>query len=374
MKIHYLSGSRADFGLMQRCLIHLKDTGRHEVGIVVTGQHTIAKYGETANEIHNSPLDVIYKIPVMLTGEGGGEMALALAAELAGLTDLWQRDRPDLVIVLGDRGEMLAGALAAVHLGIHVAHIHGGERSGTLDESMRHAISKLAHVHFPATAQGRDRLIAMGEVADTITVIGAPGLVGVDTSRRDKSAICGDFGVPVDRPLALCIFHPVVQEATRARAQIEAIADTLKTTGYTIIMLRPNSDAGGREIDAYLDTQTDTRNVRVVTHLNRTDYLDILSASDLLIGNSSSGIIESASFGIPCVNIGSRQNHRERNANTFDCADINTASIKAAISAARNWSPEIANVYGDGTADKKLAAALDSIKLCDSLLNKCNTY
>ena len=375
MNIHYVTGSRADFGLMRQCLLKLQQLHVHQIGVIITGQHTVPKYGDTARYVHESGLPVIHEIPIELNGETGAEMAVALAKELSGLTSFWEQERPDLVLVLGDRGEMLAAALAAAHLGIHVAHIHGGERSGTLDESFRHAISKISHLHFPATEDAKARLIAMGERPETITVIGAPGLVGISGSfAAAPSALRKKFNLPGDQPVALCLFHPVVQEAAQAAEQVELVIKAARGEGYALIVVRPNSDAGGNAIDAYLDTLQGYADVCIVTHLDRDEYLQSLASCDLIIGNSSSGIIESASFGVPCVNIGSRQNDRLRNLNTFDCAEISMKAIRKTIGQAQAWPSGKHNLYGDGRTDEYLAAAVTRLQLSPDLLVKRNSY
>lgn len=371
MLVHYISGSRADFGLMARCLTHLHAAPNHSVGVVATGQHMVAKYGNTLEDIRATGLPVVAEIPVRLRGQSGAEMGYALADELTGFLTLWQKDRPDLVILLGDRGEMVAGALAAVHLGIHVAHLHGGERTGTLDESFRHAITKLSHIHFPATEDAAERIRRMGEIPENIHVIGAPGLVGVAGRARTNPAVLRKgLGLDTSLPLALCVFHPVVQEAKQAAAQMQVVVEATRAAGYAMAVLRPNSDAGGDSIDTYIDSVPSGPGFRVLTHLKRDTYLDLLCASDLIIGNSSSGIIESASFALPCVNIGSRQNDRQRNTNTFDCLSLTHDAVDQAIRAARNWARTTDNVYGDGRTDVRLLECLDRLDLTPALLSK----
>lgn len=373
MNIDYVSGSRADFGLMRHCLCALAQIGAHRVEVVVTGQHTAPAYGDTVSEIAASGLSIAGTIPVQLSGAGGAEMALAMAEELAGMVALWQQRRPDLVLLLGDRGEMLAGALAAVHLGIHVGHIHGGERSGTLDESFRHAISKLAHFHFPTTPQSQERLVRMGEDPAAIHMIGAPGLVGL-AQAADREWLLERFALPANRPVALTIFHPVVQEADRAGEQTRAVIDAVTNEGFAQIVLRPNSDAGGAQIDAVLDELAGSPEIRIVTHLPRDEYCRALASVDLLAGNSSSGIIESASFNLPCVNIGTRQNGRERNANTVDAPEVTAPAIAAAIRTARSLPRNFTNLYGDGRAHQHLAEAIRQIDLSPRMLAKQNHY
>ncbi|MFT7493386.1 MAG: GDP/UDP-N,N'-diacetylbacillosamine 2-epimerase (hydrolyzing) [Alteromonas macleodii] len=371
MLIHYISGSRADFGLMARCLTRLHAAPGHSVGIVATGQHMIDKYGNTLEDIEATGLPIVAEIPVRLSGQSGIEMGQALAGELTGLLAFWQKTRPDLVLLLGDRGEMVAGALAAVHLGIHVAHLHGGERTGTLDESFRHAITKLSHFHFPATDDAGDRIRRMGELPDSVHVIGAPGLVGVAARPQvDPEALRTQLGLDTAGALALCVFHPVVQEATKATEQMRVLVETTRGSGYAMAILRPNSDAGGDAIDTYLDTVSNDPDLRVLTHLERETYLDLLGISDLIVGNSSSGIIESASFALPCVNVGTRQKGRLRNTNTFDCPTITLDDIAKAIRVAQSWQRSSYNIYGDGKADIRLLDQIDTLTLDPELLSK----
>ena len=373
MNVHYVSGSRADFGLIRHCLCALRDIGGHRVEIVVTGQHTVARYGDTSDDILASGLPILRTIPANLSGAGGAEMALAMAAELTGMVQLWQEHRPDLVLLLGDRGEMLAGALAAVHLGIHVGHIGGGERSGTLDESFRHAVSKLSHFHFPTTSQSFDRLERMGEDPLTMHMIGAPGLVGL-AQAADREWLLSRFSLPPDHPVALTIFHPVVQEANAASAQMRAVVEAVTGEGFSQIVLRPNSDAGGAQIDGFLDQLGGAAGIHIATHLARDEYCRTLASSDMMVGNSSSGIIESASFGVPCVNIGSRQHGRERNANIVDAPLADAAAITAAIREARQLPRNFNNLYGDGQAHQHLVDAISRIDLSPRSLSKKNSY
>ncbi|MDG1462968.1 MAG: UDP-N-acetylglucosamine 2-epimerase [Gammaproteobacteria bacterium] len=375
MLIHYISGSRADFGLMARCLMRLHAEPGQNVGIIATGQHMINKYGDTLKDIYATGLPVVAHIPVKLSGQSGIEMGLALADELSGLLKLWNETRPDLVLLLGDRGEMVAGALAAVHLGIHVAHLHGGEQTGTLDESFRHVITKLSHFHFPATYEAAERIRRMGEATENVHVIGAPGLVGITKRPHvDPEVLRVQLGLNTTSPLALCVFHPVVQESIKAPEQMRLLVEATRSTGYDMVILRPNSDAGGDAIEAYLDTVSKASNFRVLTHLERETYLDLLSISDLIIGNSSSGIIESASFAVPCVNVGTRQNERLRNKNTFDSSMNTYDEIVQAIHAAQSFERSSDNVYGDGKADIRLLEQIKVLKLMPKLLSKRMTF
>ncbi len=375
MKVHYVTGSRADFGLMQKTLQVMAAEPRIDLGIVVTGQHLLKHYGQTVTEIRATGLPVLHEISVALSGDGGAEMALALADELQGFVAFWQEKRPDLVLVLGDRGEMLAGALAAVHLGIHVGHIHGGELSGTLDESFRHAISKLSHFHFTANQDASNRLISMGENPDYVWEIGAPGLVGItENVERRAGWIADRFGLQPADHTVLVVFHPVVQEAGRAANQVEMLVAMLQDLNCGGLIMRPNSDAGGAEIDACLDVLPGQGKFAVLDHLERDIYLQCLANVDLIVGNSSSGIIESASFGVPCLNIGSRQHGRLRNDNVVDCPEMTAAALAEGFEMALHQKGRFSNLYGDGQTAQRLCDLILNLPLDGVVLTKTNSY
>ncbi len=379
MNIHYVTGSRADFGLMCKTLQHLNTLPEIQLHAVVTGQHLLPQYGETVCDIEAAGIDIAHRIPVALSGSGGHEMGRALAHEMLGFLDAWAADKPDLVLVLGDRGEMLAAALAAVHLGIHIGHIHGGERSGTLDESFRHAISKLSHFHFTSSTDASDRLERMGEDPAHIFTIGAPGLVGLaDNAVKSEGWIEAQFGLTPAETCVLVVFHPVVQETGEAAAQMKTLLDMLAANGCYGLLFLPNSDAGSDGIEqviaAFMKDSQNAKRFKTIDHLARSQYLSCLANADMIIGNSSSGIIESASFNIPCLNIGTRQNMRLRNDNTIDCPDISAAPLSRAFAQARQLKGPFHNAYGGGDTDKKLADILRNLPLPQSALAKCNIY
>lgn len=376
-QIHYISGSRADFGLMRRCLEHLDAQPDLALGLVLTGQHTAAKYAVGRKDIEATGLTVVADIPVSLTGASGHEMGTALAVEMLGFLELWSKSPPDLVLVLGDRGEMLAATLAAVHLGIHVGHIHGGERSGTLDESFRHAISKLAHYHFPATEDAAHRLSRMGEAIDQITTIGAPGLVGLKDVLEAPKTLADRYNLTPIGPSVLTVFHPVVQEASDVEQQIKTLLEFLSTTDCHGVLMRPNSDAGADAIDRALDHFAHTTNgnrFAILDHLERDIYLQSLFEADIMIGNSSSGIIESASFGTACLNIGSRQNGRLFNDNTTHCTNLTLGDLADGFAKVTSLKAPFHNQYGDGTADRRLTSAIRDLSLNPAHLSKFNQY
>lgn len=371
-----MTGTRADFGLMQGTLQAAAATPGLAVSICVTGMHLLPDYGATVREIEAAGLTICARIPVALNGSTGAVMAHAIAAELHGMVDVLERERPDLVLVLGDRGEMLAAAVAAIHLNIPIVHIHGGERSGTVDEPIRHAISKLAHYHFVATNASRERLIRMGEQPGHIFVTGAPGLDNLTTiaSHANRAALAAEYGMDPHQPIALLIFHPVLQESEMAGIQVRTIVDGVLGSGCQLVCLMPNSDAGSMHIRAVLTELAVSPKIKLVDHMPRDQYLSWLAACDVLVGNSSSGIIEAASFGLPVVNVGGRQNERERSANTMDAPPERNA-VKAGVDAALvRGRQATVNVYGDGKAGERMIRLLQELPLTSELLNKTNAY
>lgn len=374
-RICYVSGTRADFGLMQSTLRAIAAEPGLTLDVVVTGMHLSPRFGTTVDEIVASGLHVAARIPVAIEESTGAAMARNLAATLDGCVDAFERLRPDVVLLLGDRGEMLAGALAAIHLNIPIAHIHGGERSGTVDEPVRHAISKLAHFHFVSSEDARARLVRMGERAEHVFVSGAPGLDGlVELAAFGRDELCAGAGFDPAAPLGLMVYHPVLQEAAEAEDQARALVEACLSRQLQLMAVMPNSDAGNAGVRRVLDACADHPRVRVRTHLPRREFVSWMAACDLMVGNSSSGIIEAASFGTPVVNVGIRQNLRERNANVMDVAarrDELVAGVERALAHGRYT---LHNVYGDGQTGQRIVAWLLAADLSAGLLLKANTY
>lgn len=373
-RICYVTGSRADWGLMESTLKKIHAHPKLTLEICVTGQHLLPQYGLTVKDIQASGLPIVAEIPVDLDGTRGGDMARAIASELLGLTNTMEASQPDAVLVLGDRGEMLAATLAAIHLNIPVVHLHGGEYSGTVDDSVRHAISKLAHYHLTATSEAKNVLTHMGENPERIYVTGAPGLDGLTESLYpSRHVLCETLGLDSQMPVILMLFHPVVQESLDAKQQTEAILNALTETQAQVLCFCPNSDAGGKDIEIVIDDFCMKPHFHKITHMKRQEYLAWLANADLLIGNSSSGIIEAASFNLSVLNVGSRQRNRERSGNVVDVAADKDAILEALLRMLGQKKQHYTNVYGDGHAGEKIASILASISLDRHVLSKPRT-
>ena len=374
-RIVYLSGTRADFGLMRSTLQCIAATPGLELQVIATGTHLSAAHGRTVDEIVASGLTVCAQVPVDTLTRSGASMALAIADCLRGVTAVLAKEQPDLLLLLGDRGEMLAGAIAALHLGIATAHLHGGERSGTVDEPVRHAISKLSSYHLVATLASRDRLVAMGEEPSRIHVTGAPGLDGlVDAGAMPRDQCLAALQLAPNARFVLALFHPVVQQAAVAGEQTAALVQALARFGLPVLWLEPNADAGSLQVLAVLQQLSLPAGSRRVTHLTRPLFAAALRHCEVLAGNSSSGIIEAASFGTPVVNVGDRQRLRERNANVIDVtadADAIEAALRRAVGRGHIACD---NLWGDGKAAGRIANLLATLPVMPPLLEKSNTY
>jgi GDP/UDP-N,N'-diacetylbacillosamine 2-epimerase (hydrolysing) len=374
-KVCYISGTRADFGLMRATLLAIRDHAELELSVIVTGMHLSPQHGDTVSEIEAAGLTIGARVPVPLAPATGATMARNIGRMTTAFTEAMEADRPDIVLLLGDRGEMLAGAVAGLHLNIPVAHVHGGERSGTVDEPVRHAVSKLSHLHFTSTETSRERLIRMGEDACHVHVTGAPGLDGLaDRRQPDRTAVARAHELDPDRPFALMVYHPVLQEAGTAAADAQALLDALEKNGVQVLALMPNADAGSDGVRGVLARTGGRPGVTVKTHLTRPDFLDAMARADLMVGNSSAGIIEAASFGTPVLNLGPRQNLRERNANVLDVATTPDAINQAVRERLAHGRFPAQNLYGDGRTAPRIAGLLATTPLDAALLMKVNGY
>lgn len=374
-KVCYVSGTRADFGLMQSTLQAINASSVLKLDVVVTGMHLSESFGFTVREIETAGLNVAARIQVDFDTSTGATMARNLAKTLEGCVDAFERLKPDVVLLLGDRGEMLAGALAAIHLNIPVAHIHGGERSGTVDEPVRHAISKLSHFHFVATQGARERLIRMGERADHVFVTGAPGLDGLnELATNNRALLCNGVGFDSAKGVALFVYHPVLQEADNAASEARVLLETCLGQDLQVIALMPNSDAGSEGVRTVLESYATHPQVRVIKHLPRPEFVSWMAGCDVMIGNSSSGIIEAASFGVAVLNVGMRQNQRERNPNVTDIVVASPEFLGVFCRVIKQGSYKQVNVYGDGCAGQRIVELLATLEVSPSVLLKSNAY
>ena len=380
-RVTALTGCRADYGIFRPVLQEISRRADLELNLIVTGMHLLPEYGETIREVEADGFTIAEKIDILLKSDSGAAMVKATALCLLGVAQALERVKPQILLVLGDRDEMLAGAIAAAHMKVAVAHIHGGELSGSIDGSIRHAISKFAHIHFPVTPQAAHCLAVSGEEKWRIFPVGAPGLddarIGLAVAREELSR---HLGFPLAEEFVLVVFHPVVGEEAASAENFAAILDALSDLALATLVFLPNADAGRNLLLNVLKDFQDSPGLRLVTHPPRRLYLALLAKAAVVIGTSSSGIIEAPYFSLPVINLGNRQKGRLRAGNVIDLEDgCGKERIKEAIKKllAQGKTGETAvkkvNPYRGG-AGKKIASVLAEITLDDRLLNKDFTF
>lgn len=369
-RVAVITGTRAEYGLLRSTMEAIRKHPRLRLQLVVTGMHELRKFGHTIDEIIGDGWHVDARVKMQTGRDDPLDQARGLARGVAGIATYLAQADSDLVLVLGDRIEAMAGALAAVTTGRIVAHIHGGDIApGDFDDSLRHAITKLAHLHLTATSAARRRVIRMGESADRVHFVGAPGhdrliqLLG-----RPNSVASGTRR-------ALIVQHPCGRSPTRERRTMSAILRAVERAGFERFIIYPNSDRGHTGIIQAIDAhRRGVRNgeVRLFRSLDRDSFLRLLIEADLIVGNSSSGIIEAPPAGTPSVNVGSRQQGRQRGGPCVVDADESLESIGVAIDAAQSKRPITGKrgAYGDGTAGRRIAELLSSVSLDDAFRRK----
>ncbi|HFM5866650.1 TPA: UDP-N-acetylglucosamine 2-epimerase [Enterococcus faecium] len=364
-KILIVSGTRADYGIYKPVAENLLQDN-WDVSFVVSGMHLSHKYGFTKELILADGFRISGEVQSLFLENNKGNMARSVALEINGFTNIFEQTSPDFVLLLGDRGEMLAAAIACLYLGIKTAHIHGGEVSGTVDESIRHAITKIASVHFAATEKSKERLIKMGEDSWRVFPVGAPR---IDTILNNRLPSFRDIKEKYHlkfekKKYVLQVFHPVVTELENIEKQILALINSMEQQSQPIICILPNSDAGSGIIrkmyQKYLKTD-----IIYITNLEPEEYLTILKECKFMIGNSSSGIIEAASFKIPVINLGTRQNGREQSKNIIN-ANLNENEIETALNKIQDPQfikslKNVKNIYGDGNSSRRITKTLNQI-------------
>ncbi|MBF0189991.1 MAG: UDP-N-acetylglucosamine 2-epimerase (hydrolyzing) [Magnetococcales bacterium] len=372
MHITLVTTGRADYGLLEPLIRELTRRRRCAVQLVATGGHLSVAQGETIRLIQADGHAVT---PMAMNPENDSEHGVcqAVATGLAGFSDHFRQHRPDLVVVLGDRYELWAVCMAAVLHKIPIAHLHGGETTlGALDDVIRHTITKMATFHFPALPEYARVILSMGEHPDRVHVVGALGIDAIlQTPPMDLQALSAHAGVDfARRPVALMTYHPVtLDDHTAASQHVTTILAALAATDLTTLITMPNADAGGEAIFQAIEhhCRAHPERFHLVKSLGQRGYLSAMRHAGVMIGNSSSGILEAASFRLPVVNIGDRQGGRIKPANVIDCP-CNPAAIRAALEQARSEAfresmADLVNPYGDGHTATRVADILESLDL-----------
>ncbi len=375
-KIAVVTSSRADYSHLYWPLHDLAAHPEVDLQLIVMGSHLAPAFGSTVREIENDGIPIAGRVDCLLSSDTDTGMAKTIGVAVLGLADLLGQMRPDLLLLIADRYEMLAPASVALALRIPIAHIEGGEISqGAIDDAVRNALTKMSHIHFTSTTNARARVIAMGEEAWRVHHSGAPSL---DHLRRSRLLTRGELeerlGVSLDQSTLLVAYHPVtiLGETT---AEADALFAALDRAPGQILFSYPNVDAGShRLIERARAFAAKRQNAHVFVNLGAIAFWSLLQNVDMLMGNSSSGIMETASFALPTIDIGLRQKGRERARNVLDStpdADAILQKIGEARSEAfRSSLTGMENPYGDGHASEKIVQVLTTVPLTQELLIK----
>lgn len=374
-KIAVVTGSRAEYGLLYWVLKDLQTRSDVELQLIVTGMHLASEFGLTVSEIERDGLPISRRVDMLVSGDTPTSTAKSVALGLLGISDALEQLAPDVIVVLGDRFEMLAAAQAAMFHNIPIAHIAGGDTTeGAFDEAIRHAITKMSHLHLVTTESSARRVRQMGEDPARIRIVGSPGLDHLKRQRLlERAALEASLRAPLGRRNLLVTFHPVTLEASEGLHQQQELLSVLATMDADTVcwFTLPNADTGGRALAADLRAWAAGRaNAHVFASLGQLRYLSLMSQVDMVIGNSSSGLYEAPSLKRPTVNIGDRQRGRLAAPSVLHC-EPEAASIAAAID--RAWTLDCAGVvnpYGDGQSSGRVVHALLELPLGEALLKK----
>jgi len=345
--------------------------------LIVSGMHLVPEFGRTEQSILRDGFPIGDRVEMLVASDTPEGVAKSIGLGAIGFAQSYARCRPDILLVLGDRFEMFSAVVAALPMRIPVAHVHGGELTeGAMDDAVRHSITKMSHLHFVATEEYARRVTQLGEEPERVIVSGAPSLDNLRGLRlSSRAALEKRHGLRLQKPFLLATFHPVTLEYEQTEQQITEFLAALDHAGLPVVFTYPNADMGSRLIlEKTRRYVAQHRNAWIIANLGTGDYFSMMKYAAAMIGNSSSGIIEAASFRLPVVNVGNRQRGRVRGKNVQD-VECRRGPIAAAIREATSASflkslANLVNPYGDGRAAERIVARLKAAPLDGSLIQK----
>lgn len=357
-KIVFLTGTRADFGKLKSLIQITSQSDDFDVHIFATGMHMNTRHGKTVDEIAKSGFSNIF---MYYNNFDYDDMDIILAKTIEGLSHYVKDIKPDLIVVHGDRVEALAGAIVGSLNNILTAHIEGGEVSGTIDELLRHAVSKLSHIHLVANGEAKKRLVQMGEDDSSIFIIGSPDIdIMLSDKLPDLSAVKKYYEIPFDH-YSILIFHPVTTEFDDIRCQVKNLVNAVLESGLNYVVINPNNDKGSDFILYEYKRLNKNQNFRVFPSMRFEYYLVLMKYCDFIVGNSSSGIREAPYYGRPTVNIGTRQHNRSLNKDFINCG-YKEGDILRAMKKAKITKPHQISSFGNGQSDEMFLETLNDQK------------
>lgn len=375
-KIAVVTGARSEYGLLRNTIRKIYENPNLELELIVTGTHLSRKYGYTVTEIECDGFEIKKKIPII--DEMSNDICLEASQLLKEISEVFKVSKPDLLLILGDRYEIFTVSTAAMLMNIPICHISGGEiTEGAVDDKIRHSITKIANIHFPGAEEYAENIARMGEERWRIFNVGDPGIENMKNIRLyDDKEIEGKIGFKVDKNVLIVTFHPVTLEIRNTEEYINNLIVALKKFNNKIIITYPNSDAGSNIIiDKIKEYEETNENVKVFKSLGIQLYLSVIKKCGVVIGNSSSGIVEAPYFKVPVVNIGNRQKGRLMAKNIINCNydsdEIYNAIKKALTDEYREYvKNETISLYGDGNTSEKIVEVLENINIDEKLIRK----
>ena len=369
--------ARSDYGILLPLMRKIYEEPDLQLKLIVSGMHLSPEFGLTVKAIEAEGFPIAERVEMLLSSDTPEGIAKSVGLGIISFSQTFTHFRPDILVVLGDRFEMYAAVLAALPFNIPVAHIHGGEVTlGAFDDALRHSITKLAHLHFASTEEYAQRIHQMGEEKWRISISGAPSLDNLHAIQlMTASELNSRYRLNLQKPTLLVTFHPITLEYDQTEWQIKNLLAALNELGMPVVFTLPNADTNGRiivnEIKQFVETH---ESARIIDNLGTIGYFSLMSSASAMVGNSSSGIIEAASFKLPVVNIGIRQCGRLKPENVidtgYDCTEIIESIKKAASSRFRDNLRELNNPYGCGNASEKIVKTLKNVKLDKRLIVK----
>lgn len=376
LTIGVVTGSRADFGLLVGVMRGIASSPVLSLRLFVTGMHLSPEFGDTWREIEASGFTIDWRVDMLVSGDSSTSVTKSLGLGVIGFAEAFAKVRPDLVLVLGDRYEILSAVQACLIARIPVAHIAGGDTTeGAVDESIRHAITKMSHLHFVTNSDAANRVRQMGENPEHIFDVGSPGLDSiVGRPVLDREELAEVLGITLRARLLAVTFHPATLSSVSQTLEMQELLtalDRFDAESTVIVFTMPNADVGGRDLMFMVSKYVETRvHTRAFKSLGRSKYLSLIAHADAVVGNSSSGLYEAPTFKTPTVNIGSRQNGRPQAASVINCPAEANAIERAIRSAFVLDTTQVRNPYGDGSACSRILAVLEALQSPEILIHK----
>ncbi|MDC1414824.1 UDP-N-acetylglucosamine 2-epimerase [Gammaproteobacteria bacterium] len=354
-KIVFVTGTRADFGKLKSLMNIIQSDNQFELHVFVTGMHMLAKYGYTCEEVEKANFTNIYKFINQNVSDG---MDHVLAKSILGLSDYVREINPDMIIVHGDRVEALAGATVGALNNVLTGHIEGGEVSGTIDELIRHAVTKLSHTHFVANNEAQKRLLQLGEKQEATYIIGSPDIDVMNSNSLPSLAdVKKRYEIDYEN-YGVVIFHPVTTELENLKTHIQVLVDALLKSNKNYVVIYPNNDNGSEIIFDAFDRMVGHANFRIFPSMRFEHFLQLLKNADFMIGNSSAGVREAPHFGVPTINLGTRQNNRVSLPSIIN-VDFDLAELSQAILNVNKNKYAETTIFGDGNSAEEFYAILN---------------